>query len=123
MYRNLGEIVEGWSKNLALGVPLMMPPIPLLRRVAPYIMWLPSLVWVAPPLLWLLGGWAWAAVTVCISLVIWIAVYRTEEAPIAYALLYPAGACVVAGIMLRSAWRGSRRVEWRGRTYSAAPPA
>src|SRR5204863_1145454 len=52
MYHSLAEIIEGWSKNLALGVPLMMPPIPLLRRAAPYLMWLPSLVWVAPPVLW-----------------------------------------------------------------------
>ena len=32
-------------------------------------------------------------------------------------LLYPLGAMMVAFIMLRSAWRGGRRVEWRGRVY------
>jgi len=122
MYRNLREIVEGWSKNLALGVPLMMPPIPLLRRAAPYIMWLPALAWIAPPVLWLAGGWPWAAATVAISVAIWVAVYRAEGAPWAYALLYPFGAAMVAGIMLRSAWRGGRKVAWRGRIYSAAPP-
>jgi len=38
--------------------------------------------------------------------------------PVRYALLYPLGAVMVAYIMIRSARRGSRRVEWRGRTYT-----
>src|SRR2546422_5564051 len=63
MYRNLAEIVEGWSKNLALGVPLMFPPVPLVRRAAPYLMWLPALCWVLPPLFWAVYGSTWAAVT------------------------------------------------------------
>ncbi len=120
MYHNLGEIIEGWSKNLALGVPLMLPPIPLLRRTAPYLMWLPSLVWVAPPLLWAVYGWSWALATVGVSLVIWVAVHWAERVPVRYALLYPFGAAMVAYIMLRSAWRGKRKVEWRGRVYRAA---
>lgn len=117
MYRNLGEIVEGWSKNLALGVPLTLPPIPLLRRAAPYLMWLPALAWVAPPVWWVLHGGGWALVTVAISLAIWGVVYWAEGAPIRYALLYPFGAAMVAYIMLRSALRGGRRIEWRGRQY------
>jgi len=117
MYRSLGEIVQGWSKNLALGVPLMFPPIPLLRRTAPYLMWLPALCWIVPPLVWALSASRWAAVTTAISLVIWVVVYWAEGAPVRYALLYPLGAAMVAGIMLRSAWRGGRKVEWRGRLY------
>jgi hypothetical protein len=35
-----------------------------------------------------------------------------------YAMLYPIGAIVVAGIMIRSAVRGGRKVEWKGRTYA-----
>jgi chlorobactene glucosyltransferase len=118
MYRSLAEIVEGWSKNLALGVPLMFPPLPLVRRAAPYLMWLPALCWVLPPLLWAVYGWSWAAATTLVSLAIWIAVYRAEGAPVRYALLYPLGAAMVAYIMIRSALRGSRKVEWRGRTYT-----
>jgi len=118
MYRSLAEIVEGWSKNLALGVPLMFPPLPFVRRVAPYLMWLPALCWVLPPLLWAVYGWSWAAATTLVSLAIWIAVYRAEGAPVRYALLYPLGAAMVAYIMIRSALRGSRKVEWRGRTYT-----
>jgi chlorobactene glucosyltransferase len=118
MYRSLGGIIEGWSKNLARGVPHTLPPIPLLRRTAPYLMWLPSLAWVVPPVLWALTGSAWAAVTVAISLAVWVVVYRAEKAPVRYAALYPFGAAMVAYIMLRSTWRGGRKIEWRGRLYS-----
>ena len=118
MYRSFGEIIEGWSKNMALGSALMLPPIRWLRRVAPYLMWLPSLVWILPPILWALSCWPAAIVATVLSLAIWIAIYHNERAPLAYALLYPLGAIVVAAIMLRSAWRGARRVQWKGRTYS-----
>lgn len=118
MYRSFGEIIEGWSKNMALGSALMLPPIRWLRRVAPYLMWLPSLVWILPPILWALTCWTPAIVATVLSLAIWIAIYHNERAPLGYALLYPFGAIVVAVIMLRSAWRGARRVQWKGRTYS-----
>src|SRR5690348_9506405 len=119
MYRSLAGILEGWTKNLATGIPLAFPPIPWLRKLAPYVMSLPALVWIGPPILWALSGWAcsWAALTTAISLVIWLMVYRVAGAPLRYALLYPLGAATVACIMIRSALRGSRRIEWRGRTY------
>jgi hypothetical protein len=119
MYRDLAGIVAGWSKNLALGVPLMFPPIPLVRRAAPYLMWLPALCWIVPPVWWALYGASWAATTTLVSLAIWVVVYGAEQAPVGYALLYPLGAAMVAYIMIRSALRGSRRVEWRGRLYRA----
>ena len=117
MYRSLGEIVEGWSKNLALGAPLMMPPLLLVRRVLPYVMWLPVLAWIGPPLGWLVFRWDFTLLAMAASLLTWLEVYRREQAPVWYALLYPLGACMVAYIMLRSAWRGRRRVEWKGRVY------
>ena len=120
MYRDLAGIVEGWSKNLALGVPLMFPPVPLVRRWAAYAMWLPALCWILPPVLWAVYGWSWAAVTTLISLAIWIWLYGAERVPVWYALLYPVGAGMVAYIMIRSALRGSRKVEWRGRVYGRA---
>jgi chlorobactene glucosyltransferase len=117
MYRSLHEIIEGWSKNLALGAPAMMPPIAWIRRLLPYIMWLPVWVWVGPPLAWLVWHWDFALIATIASLLTWLEVYRREQAPLRYAFLYPLGASVVAYIMLRSARRGSRRVEWRGRVY------
>jgi len=46
--------------------------------------------------------------------------YAAERVPVWYALLYPVGAGMVAYIMIRSALRGSRKVEWRGRVYGRA---
>ena len=117
MYGNLREIIEGWSKNLALGAPLMAPPIRFIRAVLPFLMWIPSLFWIAPPLLWLIFGWPFAAIATVASLLTWVAIYIGERGPPWYALLYPLGAMMVAMIMMRSAWRGGRKVEWRGRTY------
>ena len=117
MYGSLREIIEGWSKNLALGAPLMAPPIRLVRMVLPYLMWVPSLFWVVPPIAWLAAGWDFAAIATIVSLLTWIAIYVGERGPVQYALLYPLGAVMVAFIMIRSAWRGGRKVEWRGRTY------
>ena len=121
MYGSLREILAGWTKNLATGVPLLVPPIAFVRTLAPYLMWLPALCWIAPPLAWLVAGWPAAAIATLVSLITWIAIYAIARAPIWYAVLYPIGAACVAFIMLRSAWRG-RRIEWRGRTYSASPP-
>ena len=117
MYGSLREIVAGWSKNLALGAPLMAPPVPWIRALLPYVMWMPALLWVAPPVLWAVYGWDFAAIATVASLVTWIGIYAGERAPLQYALLYPLGAAMVAFIMLRSAWRGARKVEWRGRVY------
>ncbi len=116
MYRSLGEILAGWTKNLALGAPRMLPPVPWLRRVAPWIMWLPALAWLAPPLAWALTGWPFALVATLASLALWAVVYREEGVGVGYALLYPVAAAVVMVIVLRSAMRG-RRVEWKGRRY------
>lgn len=118
MYGSLREILAGWTKNLATGVPLLVPPIPFLRALLPYLMWLPALFWIAPPLAWLVTAWPAAAIATLVSLMTWIAIYAMHRAPIWYAALYPVGAALVAFIMLRSAWRGGR-IEWRGRTYSS----
>ncbi|MGH7538276.1 MAG: glycosyltransferase [Gemmatimonadales bacterium] len=117
MYRSLGQIVEGWSKNLALGAPLMAPPIEAVRRLLPYVLWLPVLAWVGPPLAWVAWRWDFTLIAMAASLLTWLEIYRRERAPLWYALLYPLGASIVAYIMLRSAWRGRRKVEWKGRVY------
>src|SRR5256884_8765971 len=103
-----GESAGGCPKTPPAGVPLLSPPVPLLRRAAPYLMWLPALCWVLPPLFWAVYGSTWAAVTTLVSLLIWIVVYRAEEVPVRYTLLYPLGAVMVAYIMIRSAWRGPK---------------
>ena len=118
MYRSLREIIEGWSKNLALGAPMMMPPVQWLRRLAPYTMWIPSLVWILPPIIWAMTGSLPAAIATVLSVGIWLLIYHHEGLPRWYAPLYPFGAFVVALIMIKSALRGARKVQWKGRTYA-----
>jgi hypothetical protein len=68
---------------------------------------------------WIVTGWEVAAIATVVSLVTWLVIYAVERVPPWYALLYPVGAAMVALIMIRSALRGSSRIEWRGRTYRA----
>jgi len=117
MYRSLREIIGGWSKNLALGASLMAPPIAIVRRLLPYLMWLPVFAWIGPPLAWLVWRWDFTVIAMAASFGTWLEIYRREQAPWWYALLYPVGAGIVAYVMLRSVWRGGRNVEWRGRLY------
>ena len=119
MYGSLREIIEGWSKNLALGAPLMAPPVRWIRAVFPYVMWMPALLWIGPPVAWAAFGWHFAAIATIASLITWIGIYAGERSPVRYAFLYPLGSAMVALIMIRSAWRGGRKVEWRGRVYKA----
>jgi len=77
------------------------------RAVLPYLLWLPALFWVAPPILWLANGWHGPPSLPSYRCLTWIVVYAHERAPVWYALLYPLGSAVVAFITLRSAWRGA----------------
>jgi chlorobactene glucosyltransferase len=120
MYTSLREIIGGWTKNLASGAPLMAPPIKWIRTLLPYFMWLPALFWLVPPILWITIGARFGGIATIASLLGWFVVYAAEGAPVWYALLYPLGAAFVGSIMVRSAWRGRRLIEWRGRTYSDA---
>lgn len=47
----------------------------------------------------------------------WCLISYGMEIPPAYGLGYPAGAAMALYIVMRSTWRGRRRVEWRGRVY------
>lgn len=126
MYRTLGGIVEGWTKNLALGSRRAVHP-----QLAPLVPWLLGAftfaVWVLPAALLLLSlvssigdpirGWT-LAVTAA-SLATWMAAHLVLRIPPQHALLYPLGAFVAGSLFFASALRG-RRISWRGRTYTAA---
>jgi chlorobactene glucosyltransferase len=123
MYRSLPEIIEGWSKNLALGARAAFP-----RWIAPLVLWLAValglLLWVAPPILLIfsflspvlapLRAWTFLASTG--ALAGWIYVYLHMRAGLSGAFLFPLGALLTSFLLARSAWRG-RHVEWRGRSY------
>jgi len=123
MYRSLGEVVIGWSKNFLMGGLATVPP-----RLRPFVAPVSAVVgvtlWLVPPVtlaaaLAGAGGdglLAWAFLTVGSSLVLWALCTRRMGAPAAYGLLYPLGAAVGMWIFLRS-WARGRRVVWKGRSY------
>ncbi|MBP6570914.1 MAG: glycosyltransferase [Gemmatimonadales bacterium] len=123
MYRTLGELVEGWSKNLYLGTRQSAGNRPLLRAFAPWSLVLALLFWLLPFLALATGVAPEAAkVAIGVSLLFWAMIAFGMQIPIRYALGYPLGALMAIGITLRSIGRGARRVEWRGRTYQVGEP-
>jgi len=127
MYRSLGEIIEGWTKNLALGGRHVVEP-----WLAPAAPWLIAaallLFWCAPPLVLVASAFgavsaraaAWAAGATALSLLGWAIVYARLRVRPTNAVLYALGAMVAAWIFVRSALRG-RRVRWKGREYRVEP--
>ena len=123
MYRSLAEIVEGWTKNLALGSRHVVEP--WLAPVAPWLVAAALLLfWCAPPLVlvaWPLGfvsghTGVWAGGATALSLLGWAMAYAGLRVRPTNAPLYPLGAAIAAWIFIRSALRGGR-VRWKGREY------
>lgn len=148
MYHSLRELVEGWSKNVATGARQVTGPLgplavpmgvafivglwivpPLVLAAAGLGALLPEAAWGTPVPEGPGPGWlaalvpgraatVWAAGASAIALALWAGACRRFEVPRRYAFLFPLGAAVVVYILLRSWARGSRRIEWKGRTYS-----
>ncbi|HEX5819129.1 MAG TPA: glycosyltransferase family 2 protein [Gemmatimonadales bacterium] len=124
MYQNLGQLVEGWSKNLYLGSRLTFPGRPLLQAVAPFTIMAALLFWLLPPLGVLAAATGaapallgWASLATSFAFCFWALISFGMGAPMWYGLLYPLGAGATLYILLRSMLRGARKVEWRGRVY------
>jgi chlorobactene glucosyltransferase len=123
MYRNLPDMVEGWSKNMYLGGRRSFPDEPLLRALVPVMLVTAFGYWLVPPAaLAILGtdsglGAAVVAATV-LSAIFWMLISYGMRIPAWYGLLYPLGALTAACIGAKSVWRGRRKVEWRGRAYT-----
>lgn len=123
MYRSLRQMVEGWSKNLAMGTRASVTGI-----MRPLVPWLIALFllgfWVAPACVLALGifgfvdglVYAWAAIVTALSLAFWTGVNWQMQVSPRYALAYPLGAFIAALLFIGSALLG-RRVTWRGRRY------
>ena len=123
MYRSLGEMTEGWSKNLYMGARQSFRGMPVLAALAPLGLMLGFAFWLVPPVLLLLGIAPLAmTVAVACSLLYWAAISHGMQIPAYYALGYPLGAAMAFWIALRSTLRGASRVEWRGRTYDLRAP-
>jgi len=128
MYASLREILNGWTKNVAVGArqasgrwaPLALPGILLFLGV----FWLlPSaiLLWAfvdlvtgarLPPALLVWAGSTWGT-----STGIWWAGYGRFQAPRKLAWIHTLGALGVLTIVFRSWIRGVERIEWKGRRY------
>ena len=123
MYRSLGEMTEGWSKNLYLGAQKSLRGMPLLAKLAPIGLMLGFAFWLVPPIL-LMFGIAPPAMLLALALSLgyWALISHGMQIPVVYALAYPLGAAMALWIALRSTLRGAARVEWRGRTYDLRAP-
>ncbi len=130
MYRSLGEMWEGWTKNIYLG--LRDRPASLLLGATGALL-LSAAAFALPlwPLLGWLGyvrgaGWAGLVIILEASLVWGVVIYARAQAAAGmgisrlYALTTPLGCAVFAAMMLASAWNvlSGRGVTWRGRTYT-----
>jgi len=123
MYRSFGQMLQGWTKNLAIGT-LQTLPRGTGRWALPGGFLLGIALWLLPPLALGAGiaGAApgpvtvWAGAVVAVSTLFWgAASARTGVNPL-YGLLYPVGSALTSMIFARSVLRGGR-VEWKGRTY------
>jgi len=127
MYHSLGHLVEGWSKNVYLGGRRTFPDEPVRRALVPVMIGGVMLFWLVPPMLALaglgglvqVGGWVFGAIA--LSATFWMLVSLGMGIPPLYGLAYPLGALVGLYIVLRSASRGARKVEWKGRVYDVRP--
>ena len=125
MYRSLAQLVEGWSKNVYLGGRRSFPQEPARRALVPVMLLAAMGFWLLPPLVLLaralgadVGTLAESALIAAgLSALFWGVISFGMKIPVAYGLLYPLGALMAIYIVLRSTWRGKRRVEWRGRVY------
>lgn len=126
MYSSLAGIIEGWSKNFFIGALQTMRSMPLAylgilgSLMLPAFFVMPSVVLglgiaLHDHVLTGFGGAAYGAASLMIGLIL-----HGSKAPLLFGLLHPLGALTQACIILRAAWRGRRRIEWKGRTYSQA---
>jgi chlorobactene glucosyltransferase len=129
MYHDLPQLIEGWSKNVYLGGRRSFPDEAALRALVPVMLAAAMLFWLLPPGVLLVralgvsvGGLAGSAgIATGLSVLFWALVSYGMRIPMVYGLLYPLGAAMALYIFARSTWRGSRRVEWRGRVYGQEP--
>ena len=123
MYRSLGGILEGWTKNVAIGARYSLPHF---GSIVPWLIFAFTLfAWVVPPAILLMEAFGevpdrlmvWSLGATIISLAFWAVTNMRMRVPPLYSLIYPIGAVVTAAIVVRSALRG-RDIVWKGRRYA-----
>lgn len=125
MYQGLSHLIEGWSKNIYLGGRGSFPEEPLRRALVPAMLVVAMVFWLVPPAA-LIAAAVWpslagfvpvALLAAGLSAGFWMLICHGMEIPPIYGVAYPLGALMALYIILRSTWRGSGKVEWRGRVY------
>jgi chlorobactene glucosyltransferase len=125
MYHGLAHLIEGWSKNIYLGGRRSFPDEPLLRALVPLMLVLALVYWLVPPAT-LVAALVWPSMThyrsaallaTALSAGFWVLISHGMRIPMLYGLGFPLGALMSLYIVLRSTWRGGRKVEWKGRIY------
>lgn len=124
MYRSLGEMVRGWSKNIVVGAQMVLGPtagpavlVFVLGLAVVYQLPFGALLWgaaagaEAPFLLW--AGSACMA-----NMALSAQIGRFFRVSPLHGLLQPLSALVVGCTVLDSLARG-RRISWKGRVYQA----
>lgn len=148
MYRSLGELLEGWTKNIVLGGQQSLP-VALRSVAAPAAFFGGVVQWLIAPavlVLWAMGGAiSFGGVDLAVegaSLAADAGTMSTEGAVVVWALVVYALNTVtwrffsarlgvkglyaflhplgagVAAFIFLRAWRRGRRVEWKGRQYT-----
>jgi chlorobactene glucosyltransferase len=125
MYQNFDQLIEGWSKNVYLGGRRSFPDEPIRRALVPVMLSVAMLFWLVPIALLTLAIFdvsirvllPAALAASGLGALFWMLICYGMQVPPVFGLGYPIGALVTLYIVLRSTWRGKRRVEWRGRVY------
>ena len=128
MYRSLDEIIEGWSKNVAMASRMSVPP-KVAKISLPVTIVAILFYWIVPPLLAALGAAGivspalgnWGVGVTLFSVLLWAVINWRFRVPLVYALIYPLGTLASCLIFTRSLLRGTR-VRWKGRDYVVESP-
>ena len=124
MYTSLGELVEGWGKNIFAAGADTLPIGGVIGRILlPILLVAPAIFMLLPVIMTVLallgvGSIALAPPLAALGLLVagWALIYRAFGVSPLYGALYPVGASVLLYIISRAIVRG-RRVAWKGRTY------
>ncbi|HYV95838.1 MAG TPA: glycosyltransferase family 2 protein [Gemmatimonadaceae bacterium] len=127
MYRSLGDIIRGWSKNVWAGTKHLLPQNRIARGLGRISLPFMPLIGLLPHALIALAlagivsrEWLWPAVAAYVLGTIGLyLVFTAMRLPRSSALLHPLGCAMSAYIFALAALRGDR-TEWKGRLNRAA---
>jgi len=123
MYQSLGDLVEGWSKNVATAT-LQTTPGWLLPVILPLSLLVGWGLWLLPALVltWAVATgstgihFQWSAIATGVGLVVWGRTTRIMGENPVYGFLFPLGS-ILGGYIFILSWMKGSRIRWKGRSY------